>query len=102
MSSILEATFETRREAELVIERLVQEFGVDRAAIHVGPDGDRNTVGERRSGGDAKAAEPSVEPRTDAPLEGRVLVSVALEGGADVEPIRSAFSEFSGERPSAP
>ena len=27
---LLEATFETRREAEVSIERLVQEFGLDR------------------------------------------------------------------------
>jgi hypothetical protein len=101
MNSSLEATFETRREAELVIERLVQEFHVDRAAIHVGPEGDKNTVGERPSGGDTRPAEPSEKPRSDAPLEGRVRVSVALDEGADIDAVRSAFSEFSGEDLSA-
>lgn len=98
MSSDLQATFSTRREAELVIERLVQEFGVDRGAIRVGPKGDENAVGEETAGGDARSAVPSPEARTDAPLEGRVLVSVALDQGADSDAIRSAFEEFAGER----
>ncbi len=33
--TFLEATFETRREAEMSIERLVQEFGLDRKAIEM-------------------------------------------------------------------
>ena len=37
--ALLEATFETRREAEMSIERLVQEFGLDRKAIEVVADG---------------------------------------------------------------
>jgi hypothetical protein len=99
MTTRLDATFGTRREAELVVERLVQEFGLDRKTIHVGPEGPENSAGDRRSGGDEKAAEPSVEPRTDAPLEGRILVSVEPGPDLDAEAVRSAFNEMGGQPP---
>lgn len=98
MTSTLKATFETRREAELVIERLVQEFAVDRKAITVGPEGDRNSVGTSTSGGDENAGDPSTDARDDAPLEGRIQVSVNLGDRTDGETVRGAFSEFGGER----
>lgn len=42
--ALLEAMFETRREAEMSIERLVQEFGLDRKAIKVVADGTLNSA----------------------------------------------------------
>ena len=96
MTSELTATFGTRREAELVIERLVQEFSVDRSAIQVGPDGDENSAGEDISGSDLKAAEPSVETRDDGALKGRIRVIVDLNEAAAAD-IRAAFQEFGGE-----
>ena len=96
MTSELTATFETRREAELVIERLVQEFGVDRAAVRVGPDGDNNSAGEAISGSDRKAADPSVEERHDGALESRIRVSVDLDEAAASD-VRRTFDEFGAE-----
>lgn len=98
MSSEMTATFATRRDAELVVERLVQEYKVDRKAITVGPEGEKNTVGEETSGGDLPAAEPAVEAREDAPVEGRVVVKVAEDAVADAAAVRDAFKEFDGER----
>ncbi|QTC92865.1 hypothetical protein [Brevundimonas goettingensis] len=97
MSSTLTATFTTRREAELVVERLVQEFKLDRKAIAVQADGDESTVGETTSGGDAPSVGPGAEGREDAPVEGRIRVSVSPEAGGDPEAVRSAFAEFGGE-----
>ena len=96
MNSKMTATFETRREAELVVERLVQEFKVDRSAIHVGPEGDANSAGEAPSGSDRKAASPSVEARDDAALEGRIEVQVDLDD-AEAGEVRKAFREFGGQ-----
>lgn len=50
--ALLEVTFETRRNAEMSIERLVQEFGLDRKAIEVVADGILNSAGEDMFGGD--------------------------------------------------
>ena len=98
MASTLKATFATRREAELVIERLVQEYKVDRSTIKVGPDGDSNTVGEALSAGDLPAAEPTVGGRDDAPVKGRIVVEVAEQGLANFAKVQEAFDEFNGAR----
>ena len=98
MTSTLTATFETRREAELVVERLVQELGVNPKAIVIGPDGDEGSVGAKTSGGDVPSEGPSVEARDDAPLAGRIAVTVDT-AGVDVAGVGSAFQEFDGQPP---
>ncbi|KAK0332119.1 hypothetical protein LTR94_026168, partial [Friedmanniomyces endolithicus] len=72
MADTLKAQFDTRRDAELAVERLVQEYGVERTDIFVAPKGDENSAGVRASGADEKAGAPSVEARDDGALTGRV------------------------------
>lgn len=96
MSAEMKATFATRRDAELVVERLVQEYDVDRSAIKVGADGEQNTVGEETSGGDLPAGQPAVQARNDAPVEGRVVVTVETDAIADIAAVHDAFKEFDG------
>ena len=86
--------FETRRDAEMTVERLVQEYGVDRADIVVAPVGDTNTAGEHAAGSDATSAQPSTEERHDARLSGQIEVSVDVEDDAMAATIRTAFAEF--------
>ena len=99
MTSKMTATFSTRRDAELVVERLVQEFDFAREAIVVAPETAANSAGETPSGGDAAAAEPGTEARSDAPLEGRIVVTVDAADRGDTDDIRRAFTEFGGEAP---
>ena len=94
MSTTLEARFETRREAEMAIERLVQELGVERADIFVAASGDENTAGEAPAGADARAGAPSPEGRDDAALNGAITVSVDLQDDARAAAVRAAFAEF--------
>jgi hypothetical protein len=94
MGTTLNATFETRREAEMTIERLVQEHGIDRADIFVAAAGDENTAGEEQAGSDTDAGDPTPESRDDAPLNGAVAVSVDIEDEAEVEKVLEAFGEF--------
>ncbi|CAN5304950.1 hypothetical protein BH10PSE1_BH10PSE1_13350 [soil metagenome] len=96
MTSTLKATFATRRDAELAIERLVQEHGVNRSNIAVAPEGAGNSAGDAPSGSDQAAASPTVEARDDAALEGRIGVSVDLRDEAKSSAIRAAFAEFAG------
>lgn len=91
------ATFGTRREAELVVERLVQTFGLAREAIEVAPDGVENTVGDQASGGDLETEGPTTETRHDAPIEGRIAVTIRTGEADDADAIRKAFKEFDGE-----
>ncbi|QXI66222.1 hypothetical protein CP157_04014 (plasmid) [Paracoccus marcusii] len=96
--AVLEATFETRREAEMSIERLVQEFGLDRKAIEIVADGALNSAGEDTSGGDNAADTPTPSEREDAALNDRIKVSVTVDDEAEAERVRNAFSEFGGDR----
>lgn len=96
--ALLEATFETRREAEMSIERLVQEFGLDRKAIEIAADGALNSAGEDTSGGDNASDSPSPSEREDAALNGRIKVLVNVEDAAETQRVRNAFSEFGGDR----
>lgn len=97
MTNLATSTFATRRDAELVVERLVQTHGVERDAIQVAPEGEANTVGDRPSGGDVEGERPSVDSRSDAPVAGRVKVVVSAETDDEEQAIRAAFVEFGGE-----
>jgi hypothetical protein len=46
-------SFDTRREAEMAVEHLVQDYGLDRSRVHVRPAGEDNTSGNVASGADA-------------------------------------------------
>lgn len=97
MGILLTATFGTRREAEMTVERLVQEFGLDRAAISVLTEGDQNSAGEARAGSDNAAGQPGEEDRDDAPLDGAIVVTTEVDDEDAAEKVRSAFAEFSAE-----
>ncbi len=94
MGTTLTATFETRREAEMTVERLVQEHGIERTDVFIAAEGEENSAGEELAGSDAEAGEPSPEPRDDAPLDGAVSVSVDIEDDAKAVKVREAFAEF--------
>jgi hypothetical protein len=70
------AIFPTREQADLAVEHLVQEFGIDRALIYVEPAADENSAGELVSGGDHASGERSSASRSDAPLHGAIEVTV--------------------------
>lgn len=94
MGTTLTATFETRREAEMTVERLVQEHGVERTDIFIATGGDDNSAGTAQAGSDGEAGEPSPEARDDSPLSGAVTVSVEVADDAVAGKIRDAFDEF--------
>jgi hypothetical protein len=86
MSVSLTATFDTPRDADLAVERLVQECGLDRATISVAARGDRNSVGVRPDGADA-----GPELRDDAPLDGGIAVSITCTDDAALERVRETL-----------
>ena len=94
MSTSLTAKFDTRREAEMTVERLVQQFKIERTDVFIAAEGDENTVGIEEAGSDTEAGGPSPEDRDDAQLAGRVVVSVDIEDDNLADEVRSAFAEF--------
>jgi hypothetical protein len=70
------ADFDIRREAEMAVERLVQEYGIDRSAVQVGPVSDDNTVGTRPSGADKDSETGDAGA---SPTHGRIRVSATID-----------------------
>jgi len=78
LESTIIGEFDTRRDAELAVEHVVQDCGVPRSAVFVQPLGGANTSGTRPAGADAKAA-PT--PEAHQKLDGLLEVSVNCHGG---------------------
>jgi len=81
------AEFDTRRAAELAVEHVVQDCGIQRTNVFVQPTGDANTSGTRKAGADAKSA-PA--PEQGEKLEGPIEVSVDCPD-ADLKRIEGAL-----------
>lgn len=94
MSMTLTARFSTRRAAELAIERLVQEHGVDRNDLSVRAEGTQNTSGREISGSDDPSGPPTTEAREDAALNGAVLVSMRNADDSTRPRVEETFREF--------
>ncbi len=75
MARRISAEFETRRQAELAVEHLVQEYRLDRSAIEVAAASDENTAGTHPSGADRA---PTGEPEASA-SHGRIRVTAMVE-----------------------
>lgn len=94
MATTLKATFETRRDAEMTVERLVQEKGIERSDIFVSADGPANTAGDVVAGSDDASAAPSAAERNDGAHNGPIEVSVDLQDDAKAADVKAAFAEF--------
>lgn len=77
MESTIIGEFDTRRGAELAVEHVVQECGVQRSDVFVQAVGGANTAGTRPAGADVKAA-PA--PEGHQKLAGLIEVSVDFHG----------------------
>lgn len=97
MPTTLQGQFDTRREAEMTVERLVQEHGIDRAAITIAATGEENSAGVERAGSDHTSAAPSAGSRNDAALEGALVVVVELDNNSRAKEVRAAFAEFAAD-----
>ena len=87
------AIFETRREAELAVEHLVQEHELDRSDIAIASASDENSAGAEASGSDL---ETDFEDGTedDAALNGTIKVTVTLDDDDLAEDVEDVFHEF--------
>jgi hypothetical protein len=94
MSQTLNARFSTRRDAELAVEHLVQEYGIERTDIFVSVEGSDNSAGESPAGAENEAGSPSVEARKDAPLDGAILVSVDINDDSQIVTVKAALRDL--------
>ncbi|WP_322513858.1 hypothetical protein SR870_12330 [Rhodopseudomonas palustris] len=85
MQQAISGEFSTRRGAELAVEQLVQEYGIDRAAILVTARGEENSSGSKIAGADAESGHPGVEKHTEPELNG--MIDVSIKCGASQESV---------------
>lgn len=92
MGKTITGTFSTRREAEIAVEHLVQQYGLERADIFVEPASSENSAGVAPSGGDAPSGHPASQPDDDAALNGALLVSVDVNED-ETQAVEKSFRE---------
>ncbi len=69
--------FDTRRDAEMAVEHLVQDHGLDRRRVQAMAEGQENSSGTVVSGADAADAAAGDTP--DGVRRGRILVRAEVE-----------------------
>ena len=89
MESTIVARFETRRDAELAVEHLVQEHGVARTDIFIRARGDANSAGVRAAGAVVESGHGPQERGTPV-LGGEIEVSVDYHG-SEPDVVREAL-----------
>jgi hypothetical protein len=88
-TTTITAKFDTRADADLAVEHLVQQHGISRPDIFIQASGDRNTAGSAPSGGDVAHEEGT---REDGALEGEIEVSVDISDD-QVSAVQRSLSE---------
>jgi hypothetical protein len=94
MATTIKALFPSRREVELAVEHLVQEYGMERTDIFIEPAGSENSAGEEPAGADVYREQRGERPdQFIAAYEGQLVVSVDMnddEGEAVTQAFRDA------------
>jgi hypothetical protein len=91
MERTIVARFETRRDAELAVEHLVQEHGVARTDIFIRAEGEANSAGVRAAGADVESGH-APQKRGTPELGGAIEVSVDYHGSKP-DVVRRALEE---------
>jgi len=89
MERTIVAQFESRRQAELAVERLVQEHGIPRTDVFVRARGEANSSGVKAAGADIESGHPGVEKKGSPELAGMIEVSVDCHGDQSVKVCRA-------------
>lgn len=96
MGDTVTGRFESRREAELAVEHLVQEHGVERTDIFIEPESNANSAGVVEAGADAESGHPGFDKNSEPALEGAIIVSVDVNDD-QVDVVRDVMTEAGGE-----
>ena len=97
MSTTIAAEFETRRDAEMTVEHLVQEHGIDPKAISIVPTNVENSAGTKVAGSDNENAHDKRGIDPQPALSGKLEVSVNIDD-ASAEKVLSSFATYGGVR----
>ncbi len=93
MEHTIVASFETRRDAELAVEHLVQQYGIGRSDVFIQAEGAANSVGSKIAGADVESGHPGVEKRGNPAVNGPIEVSVDCQR-VDLQKLERALKEI--------
>ena len=96
MTDKIQTTFSTRRDAEMAVEHLVQEHGVDPAGIMLIADSDENTAGTQAAGGDLADGRRKLDTVGEPALAGRVRLIASVDD-ALTSRLQATLSNYGGE-----
>ncbi|GJD52521.1 hypothetical protein OPKNFCMD_5287 [Methylobacterium crusticola] len=96
MSKVITAAFETRRDAEMAVEHLVQEYGIDRKAVTIAPVAAENSAGIRTAGADVEGGHEKTETEGQPALAGKLRVSADVDD-AVADKVDGAFATYGGK-----
>jgi hypothetical protein len=97
MEQTVVAYFDNRRDAELAVEHLIQERGIERTDIFLQAQGQANTAGVRAAGADVESGHPGVGKRGSPQLGGAIELSVDCHG-ADQDKVLQTLKETGAKR----
>ena len=93
----LTARFRTRRQADLAIEQLVQDHGVERTDVFVEAEGSDPSSGVVADAADVESGHPGVEASGDPALAGAIVVSVDLTDRQQAERLAGLLRDLDAE-----
>lgn len=96
MANTISAEFRSRRDAEMAVEHIVQEHGVSRDAVQVGPASDENTAGLEAARADVEDGHLKSDTEGGPALAGKIRVSVQVDESL-TGPVASSLKTFDGE-----
>ncbi len=96
MPHTISAEFETRRDAEMSVEHLVQEYGLDRRAISIVSVTAENSAGTQAAGSDLDQGRSKDDAATGPALSGKLKVSVQA-GDDQKAKVLETFSTYGGQ-----
>ncbi len=97
MPQTIAAEFNTRRDAEMSVEHLVQEYGLDRSAISIVPVTDENSAGTQIAGSDLDGGASKEDAVTQPALSGKLRVSVEVDE-TQRDKVLKIFATYGGKQ----
>lgn len=90
MPQTITGYFDSRRDAEMAVEHLVQDHGLDRNRVHTLAEGAENSSGTEVSGADA--ADVAAGETPEGQRRGRIVVRAEVDEGM-LDTARACFEE---------
>ena len=97
MSKTIAAEFETRRDAEMTVEHLSQEHGIDPGAISIVPVATENSAGTAVDGSDHENTGDKAGAKPHPALAGKLRVSVEADDTL-ADKVLGSFATYGGRQ----